>query len=384
MPSAYEFNLNGSAQGLPIRGESRFPTRSPKEWNLVLDDHGVAPESVYPNRYLPALAIDDSTGDGVVIPQGVIVSLHNVYSSTVFTNIGGDSEIGVSASGYLAAGLNAYGSVISYGATDEKNGYGDYQTAVLTIANGGTAVDDVFTSLDVQLERVNSAGSLIVAGNELRRSANIPYGVTPARVFADYRGQYLNSDGTQLELDAPVIDSYIQVPYIVDDGSSTYKCPAVTVSDSNKSNVTSAATHAGYNAVLPYSGFLYLGSRTGVADNAINTAFVNGEYLVSDVNGRFIPQHATQASALTQTKTAQTIGRLIALDNKWPKDLSELADTYEGSGMTGTDTRGIDKFLYDFVVLVLQAAGQAYTRNDVYAAIQAGRFGMATIEILPA
>lgn len=384
MASDYELNMNGTYQGLPIRSEGRFLTRTPKEWNLIRDDHGVAPESVYPNRYLPVLAIDSNTSDGVVIPQGVVVALHNVFTSTVYTNVSGDTEVGVSASGTLAAGLNQYGNIISYPAKDEKNGYGDYQTAVLTIANGGTAVDDIYTALDVTLERVNSAGSLIVANDQVRRAANIPFGVTPARVFADYRGQYLNSDGTQLELDAPVIDSYIWVPYIIDDNANSFKCPAITVSDSDKSNVTAAANHAGYNAVLPYSGFLYLGARTGLADADVDTAFVNGEYLVSDVNGRFIPQHATQANALTQSKTAQTIGRLISLDNKWPKDLSELADTYEGSGMTGTDTRGIDKFLYDFVVLVLQAAGKTYTRNDVYAAIQAGRFGMATIEILPA
>jgi len=385
--SDYELNLDGSYQGLPVREEKRFRARSPFTWNLVKDDHGVAPESLYANKELPALSIDSNTDDGVVIPQGVIVALHNVWHKNVITAASGDTELGVNASGCFVAGANAYGTDLSYSLSDSKNGYGDYSTAVYTIANGGTEVQDIYTTLDEYLERVSaSTGTAIAADDTYTRAANIPFGVSRTQMFLDYRGKYLNSDGTQLELNPALIDTYIEVPYIIDDATNSYKFATLTESGGVKSNVAAGtkANHAGYNSVLPYCGFLYTGGRTGVADAAIVSAFANGEYLVSDFNGRFIPQNATTANALTQTKTAQTVGRLISLDNKWPKALDELVDTYEGLNVSGTSNAGIPKFLYAFVEAVLKAAGKAYTRSDILSEIQKGRFGMATIEILPA
>ena len=386
MPSEYELNLDGSYQGLPIRGENRFLQRSALKWNLIKDDHGVAPESIYPNRYLPVLAVDRSTDDGISIPQGVIVSLVNVYKKDLYATIGADTEAGISASGTISAGIDAFGGVITLSVSDEKNAYGDYQNSVLTIANGGDASQDIYTALDVYTSKTNAAGALVVADDVTTRAANIPFGITQSSVFDDYRGKYLNSDGTQLELHGPLIDSYISIPYIIDDAANTlYYTPVVTTDGSNiKTNVSAPTTHKGYNAALPLCGFLYMGARTGVAAAAVEDAFAMGEYLVSDQNGRFVPQASTTSNALTQTKSAQTIGRLISLDHKWPKDLQSLVDTYEGSGMTGTDTNGISKFLYDFVAAVLAGSALAYTRDLVLAAINSGRFGMATIEILAA
>lgn len=386
MPSEYELNLDGSYQGLPIRGENRFLQRSALKWNLIKDDHGVAPESIYPNRYLPVLAVDRSTDDGISIPQGVIVSLVNVYKKDLYATIGADTEAGISASGTISAGIDAFGGVITLSVSDEKNAYGDYQNSVLTIANGGDASQDIYTALDVYTSKTNAAGALVVADDVTTRAANIPFGITQSSVFDDYRGKYLNSDGTQLELHGPLIDSYISIPYIIDDAANTlYYTPVVTTDGSNiKTNVSAPTTHKGYNAALPLCGFLYMGARTGVAAAAVEDAFAMGEYLVSDQNGRFVPQASTTSNALTQTKSAQTIGRLISLDHKWPKDLQSLVDTYEGSGMTGTDTNGISKFLYDFVAAVLAGSELAYTRDLVLAAINSGRFGMATIEILAA
>jgi len=383
------FNMNGSIQGLPIRSETRFRGRSPFTWNLVkAPDNVNAPESVYAARTLPVASIDLATADGIVIPQGVIVALKGVHTVGVYKDViqAGDAELGITASGTIVGGIDAYGSALTYAVTDEQTGYGQHQVAVITIANGGDACQDVYTALDEEVDAVNASGTLVAAGDTVTRAANIPYGVTAMPVFQDYRGKYLNSDGPSQQLDAPLIKSYINVPYVIDNAANNlYFFPAVTTDGSDiKSNVANPTAHKGYNSVLPRCGFLYLGARTGVANANVGNAFVLGEYLVSDQNGRFIPQNASTANALVQTKTAQTIGRLICLDSKWPKSLSELEDTYEGSGMTGTDTRGIDKFIYDFVNTILTASGLAHTRNDIYTAVQSGRFGMATIEILPA
>lgn len=378
-------NMNGQAQGLSIRKERRFRGRSPFTWNLVkAPDNVNAPESVYAARTLPVSSIDLNTDDAIVIPQGVIVALKSVHTVNFYKNVitDGDAELGITASGTIVGGVDAYNNSLSYSVTDEETGYGQQQVAVLTIANGGVATKDVYTSLDEEMEIVNASGVAVSAGDTVTRVANIPYGVTAMPVFQDYRGKYLNSSGPSQQLDAPLIKTYIHVPYVIDTNTYTYGFREVTVSGGDKSNVATATNHKGYNAVLGKCGFLYTGARGGKANGSVDEAFFNCEYLVSDANGRFVPQSA--AGALTAQKTAQTVGRLICLDSKWPKALSELEDTYEGSGMTGTDTRGIDKFIYEFVADILKANSASYDRNSVYNAIQSGRFGMATIEILPA
>lgn len=376
-------NMDGSYQGLQTRRETRFPLRMPLTWQLLRNPNPLAPESVFPARYLPVTSIDTNVADGIVIPMGVITSLKPVFPASVYAKAGADTELGISASGVMIAGQNAYGTAISYSVEDQQNAYGDYQHSVLVISNGGTAVKDKYTSLDVEVGTVKADGSAAAAGDDYARTANIPYGVTTSPVYQDYRGRYLNSDGTKLQLDAPYRHGYIWVPFVINDASNTYKFAALTeVSGDQSIYGVNAADHAGYLACLPKCGFLWLGGRTGVADADIDNAFVAGEFLVSDYNGRFVPQSSTVANALTATKTSQTIGRLVTLDSKWPKSLRGLEDTYPGSGMTGTDTAGIDKFIYEFVQGVLKAAGQAYTRTDVLTAIKSGRFGMASIEVL--
>ena len=381
-------NMDGSIQGLQTRRENRFRLRTPLKWQLIRNPNPIAPESVFPAKFLPVTSVDANTDDGIVIPMGVIVSLKNVFPANLYKTIGADTEVGIDASGYIPVGKNAYGDAIKYSAEDHINAYGDYQTAVLVVANGGAAVDDVYTAFDAEVGTYKASGAAAAAGDTYGRTANIPFGITESPVFADYRGRFLNSDGTQLQLDAPVVRSYIWVPYVIDDASYSFKFAKNTLSGTtqrmNSATPADAAEHVGYKAVLPLCGFLWLGARDGVADAAVDGAFVSGEYLASDYNGRFVPQAETAANALTQGKTAQTVGRLITLDSKFPRSLRGLEDTYPGSGMTGTDTAGLDKFIYEFVDAVLSAAGKAHTRNDVQNAVKSGRFGMATIEILPA
>ncbi len=376
-------NMDGTYQGLQTRRETRFPLRMPLTWQLLRNPNPLAPESVFPARFLPVTSIDSNVEDGIVIPMGVITSLKPVFPTSVYAIAGADTELGISASGSIIAGKNAYGSNITYSVEDQQNAYGDYQNSVLVISNGGTAVQDRYSSLDVQLETVKADGTVAAAGDAYARSANIPYGVTTSPVYQDYRGRYLNSDGTKLQLDAPYRHGYIWVPFVINDASNTYKFAKLThVAGVQSIHGASASDHAGYLACLPKCGFLWLGSRDGVADANVDVAFLPGEFVVSDYNGRFVPQSATTADALTAQKTAQTVGRIVTLDSKWPKSLRGLEDTYPGSGMTGTDTAGVDKFIYEFVEGVLKAAGQAYTRTDVLTAIKSGRFGMASIEVL--
>lgn len=376
-------NMDGTYQGLQTRRETRFPLRMPLTWQLLRNPNPLSPESVFPARFLPVTSIDTNVEDGVVIPMGVVTSLKPVFPTSVYVAAGADAELGISASGSMVVGKNAYGTDISYSVEDQQNAYGDYQTAVLVISNGGNAVQDQYNDLDVQLSTVKANGSLAAAGDTYARSANIPFGVTTSPVYQDYRGRYLNSDGTKLQLDAPYRHGYMWVPFVIDDASNSFKFAKLTNAGGVQSiHGVNKADHAGYIACLPKCGFLWLGDRDGVADNAVDEAFVSGELLTSDYNGRFVPQSATNADALTGAKNAQTIGRIVTLDSKWPKSLRGLEDTYPGSGMTGTDTAGIDKFIYEFVEGILKAAGKSYARTDVLNAIKSGRFGMASIEVL--
>jgi hypothetical protein len=52
-------------------------------------------------------------------------------------------------------------------------------------------------------------------------------------------------------------------------------------------------------------------------------------------------------------KTVQTVGRVVAIDNRNPKDMLEYVDTYPESQMPGTETQGQPShlffFLYDYI-----------------------------------
>jgi hypothetical protein len=64
-------------------------------------------------------------------------------------------------------------------------------------------------------------------------------------------------------------------------------------------------------------------------------------------------------------------------------DLLEDVQTYPRSGMPGTQTAGMPKFLFDFVYdCILIGKGSAPTVEGIYDAIRAGDFGLVRIQLL--
>jgi hypothetical protein len=93
---------------------------------------------------------------------------------------------------------------------------------------------------------------------------------------------------------------------------------------------------------------------------------------------------AAAAQALADSKTSQTVGKLIAIDNKFPKDMEDLVQMYNQSAAGGTATYGLPSQLFAFVYSILKYGvngGTAPTFNQIVAAVDSGDMGMARINL---
>jgi len=120
--------------------------------------------------------------------------------------------------------------------------------------------------------------------------------------------------------------------------------------------------------------------------------FRNGLLVMSDGIGNYKLQPAASfasgviggaaASAYNNIVTNQTVGKILAIDNRWPKDMLEDVQTYPRSGMPGTQTAGMPKFLFDFVYDSIRiGVGSAPTVEEIYDAIRGGSFGVVRIQL---
>jgi hypothetical protein len=121
-------------------------------------------------------------------------------------------------------------------------------------------------------------------------------------------------------------------------------------------------------------------------------------FITSDAIGNYTQQAAAAPAGTTASggaftgtaptsylmpKTAQTVGKLIALDTRMPKDSLQDVLTYPRSGIPGSQTAGIVKNLFDFVYYsVLIGTGTAPTIEEIYTYIRKGVFGLARIQLL--
>jgi len=127
---------------------------------------------------------------------------------------------------------------------------------------------------------------------------------------------------------------------------------------------------------------------------------ISGCLLKSDRHGRFVPEWAALTSLGTFNSswspaqawsdltavdqpvvTAQTVGKLLVTDSRWPKDIQNWVATYPGSEMPGSETAGLPSMIWNFANDVLIASGwsAAPTRKQVLDMVQSGIFGSARI-----
>jgi hypothetical protein len=314
-------------------------------------------------KYLPVQNKDINTEDYVVIPKGRIVASLSTEDSTVTGRIVYPSASGSIYIGKAASELG--GASISASIDSSFYGYSEFITGLLVPANGGTACSGFYTSDDVSAGALMSNGATAVAGSGLVLPVNAPIGVAFHDWYQDINGKYLNyrlhADGGHI-----LTDWYVEVPY-------------VKVSNSSYSGVNPQYqnTYANTNTWREINKkFTYM-----TVDTVNSDVFRTGVFVQSDLIGNYKIQGG--ASSMTQNKTVQTVGKILSIDNRFPKGGMEDVLTYPRSGMPGTQTAGLPKNLFDFTYKCIEiGTGVAPTIEGVYNAVRSGAFGLVRIQLL--
>lgn len=353
---------------------------------------GIRPaDAFYPYRCLPVMFIDTELSDGVVIPKGNIVSLVTNQTATGTTASG---IVEISSSGTIPVFQDATAGttpIVSANIDDSFWGYPDSVAALLVPANGGVTSRIPYSTDDVTVGTFTCSGLAVTtamvadpANNYCAVEANMPVGIVYGDVYQDIRGKYLNYN--VWDVWGILCDYYIEVPY-VDFGTGGLTTFVSGYVDRATTYITdlSSATCAGYIAAWKKYQFLYFDSNNGAKQDG-----KAGQLLVPDLYGKFKPYTTFSSStgsdvstaSITAPFTTQTIGKLLLTDSRFPKDMLEVVDTYQGSGMPGTETGGLPSILYNFVRDVLYGINGTYpTIQTVVNNVQGGCFGIARIQL---
>lgn len=315
----------------------------------------------YPYKYLPVGFKDVTTEDYVVINKGRIVSLLTHGNTTPLSGITYPAS-----GGSIDVFISALDSTTQTTLIDDTFwGYPNHVGGLLVYANGGYIHSGQYTSRDVTACTLQLGGTEVTSALSASPvfAANLPIGIAAGDVYQDIRGKYLNYTMWDKAV-APVTDWYIEVPYVKVAVASegTY-----TVDPSTPEIVGTAMTFDTMNSKYCYMTIY----STDV--------FQAGAPVKSDVRGNYILENRATALATNTGNTSQTIGRLILTDCRYPKDLLELVDTYEGTNMPGTATAGLPSYLFNFAHDYLVATSASHRLADVVDAVKAGIFGGARI-----
>jgi len=352
-----------NTQKMPVRpSPDKYRQSLVAERGRFTVSEGVIPAEYFQvYRYLPVLDLDITIQDYLVIPKGRVVA---AISSEDATPAGG--MVTPSGAGSIYTFTNAITNAItSVGIDTSYFGYDENISCLLVPCNGGSALTSgYYTTADVTNGNISSGGALVAAGDTFALPANAPVGVAFHDWYQDIRGRNLNyrqwADGGHV-----LCDFYIEVPY-------------VKVNAGVGDPVVTNASYATYlDKWSVNKKFTYLAVNDGT------DVFQPGVFVASDLIGNYKIQGA--GSSLTQNQTTQTVGRIVAIDNRFPKAGLEDVETYPGSGMPGTQTAGIPKFLFDFVVACRKLnGGSTPTIEDVYNLVRAGYYGVARIQLMVA
>lgn len=267
---------------------------------------------------------DVTTGDQVVIPKGRIVS--------AITSNGGASVVG-DGSTYFGVGKGVMGLIVP--------------------ANGGSA-RNVAVDADTNAKCDEVGGSWSSPNCTLSLDANSPIGVVEHDVFMDEGDGSLNYNSRNKNWGV-LSHQLIKVPYV---DVTAYNAKSGLEDDSIDAPASMGSEGAGYLALEKKYSFMV---GTGLAG-----AGLAGALVVADNYGNY-----HEAS----TVTAQNVGKLMGVDYRFNKDLLDTVQSkWEDDASyatSGTGTKGIPQFLYDFVYAALEAdvsytIDAATVANDIY------------------
>lgn len=339
--------------------------KSKLRYNFEVSEGQRVAEVFYPSKYLPVQFQDVWTEDFVVIPKGKVVSALGIGDYGLTTDASGMGSVSGALS--IPVFTNRAGTVVTSAHDGTYWGYDESVAGLLVPCNGGTdrttSNSYEYSTLDVTAGTFKSLSAVAAAGDDvggILSSGNMPIGAAMYDIYQDIRGKYMNYD--MWDKWGILNDWYVTMPFVAETnytGLSNYKALAV---DASKDDDT---------LLDALRRFTYLSIPNG-------TVARTGSSVQADVRGNYV----IQSAAVTGNITNQTVGRLVALDCRWPKDMQEYVDTYEGSQMSGTDTGGIPYWLFLFAYTYLNAAnGTAPSINNITSAIKAGNFGMARVQL---
>lgn len=320
---------------------------------------GVSPHlPSYPYKYLPVMVIDNVSDEGIVLVKGTIVSFltNQTYKLASPPNSGIPTPV---TSGNIPVAedeTTAAADWIVANIDDDFFGYEQSVISLLVPANGGSASEVPYSTLDDQVGTYTGSGYPALA-----LGANMPVGVVYQDVYQDIRGFNLNYQ--MHDVYGIACRGFVTVPF-VDTNQVTFG------SDADTQVATRVTTSAYYSVWKKYAFFYFSSANNGGSA---------GQALIADKLGKFKPQGTGTSTALT----VQTVGLLKACDSRFPKDLVSTVQTYPGSQVTGTDTAGIPSMLYHFVKDTLTITlGTRPTNSQIVTAIQEGKFGLARLALV--
>lgn len=355
------FGLNFQTQtthDVPIRNRPDKYAQSPLAKRARFEvSEGIRPAEYFAAyKYLPVAELDITTGDYTVIPKGKILASLSAFDLTPTGGIKG-----LAASGTLYGYESQLTSTLStYSQDSSYFGYDDFISNLLVPANGNAASTQYYTALDVSATTITASGTYAAAGDSMIIPANAPIGVAYHDWYQDIRGKNLNynmwPDGGHV-----LTDWYVEVPFIVEQSGVN------TIRSTGSESAVERAVYVGVSNAYSYLTVDY-------TEN-----FQPGIFVQSDGIGNYKPQGA---GSLTQSKTAQTVGKLMGIDTRFPKGGLQDVVTYPGSRMPGTQTAGLPSFLFEFAVATEIVQGNTPTIETVLAAVQSGKYGVARIQLL--
>lgn len=374
------FNL-GTIQKQDTRVRpSKYAQSDLRNWRFEQSE-GIRPAELFGvYKYLPVTFQDVNTQDWVVIPKGRIVSSLSMLSATPsgIPAPQGSGYIAIGNSGdYMGTGT---GSAITVSVDNSFFGYEEHINGLLVPANGGSGTVNLWYSADDVTAGTKVAGThaAAAASGAFVLSANMPIGVAMTDMYQDIRGKYLNyrmhPDGYNI-----LTDWYVEVPFVNKVSGSDGQNFALPTNNNN----VSYGRWRDLNKRFTYLSF----------DSSATTSYsaAPGAYVCPDILGNYtlqsLPSYTVSGVTPWQTTqmpmTSQTVGKLLALDSRFPKDDLEDVLTYPRSGMPGSQTGGMTKNLFDFVYYTLLIGnGTAPTIEVIYNAIRSGVFGLARIQLL--
>lgn len=337
-----------------------------RSWRFEQSE-GIRPAAYYGvNKYLPVQLYDVTTEDYVVIPKGRVVAAMSTEDATPVSGIVYPSSSGSVNVGFEAPELGS--TLLTAKIDDGYFGYDEHINGLLVPCNGGVIVTGYYTTYDVSAETMTITGTTAVASGALVLPANAPIGVAFHDWYQDIRGKWLNyrmhTDGGHV-----LTDWFVEVPY-------------VKAGATNYTGVLPQYNNDDYAQTLKYYD---INSQYTYLNVAASDVFRNGVLVSSDLIGNYKIQWGANSLGVTASypKTAMTVGKIIQIDNRWPKSSLEDVQTYPRSGMPGTQTAGMPKFLFDFAYDCIRiGVGTAPTVEGVYDAIRAGVFGVVRIQLL--